>query len=107
MAGQWVDCSTIAAVVMVDVCGLDVDVAQKYVKAWWILLVKITRDFACHPRKSFYCAYLKVNSYITYLVRAWACPKFELSRGIYPPINNIVVIIRPKNLLRASRGHGF
>ena len=30
MAGQWVDCSTIAAVVMVDVCGLDVDDAQKH-----------------------------------------------------------------------------
>jgi hypothetical protein len=52
MAGRWVDCSTIAAAVMVDVCGLDVDVAQKHVKARWISLVKITRDFACHPWKS-------------------------------------------------------
>jgi hypothetical protein len=57
MTRRWVDCSTIAVAVMVDVCGLSVDVALKHVKARWILLVKITRDFACHPRKSFYCAY--------------------------------------------------
>jgi hypothetical protein len=37
---------------------MSVYIAQKYVKDDGFLLVKIRRDFACHPRKKLYCVYV-------------------------------------------------
>jgi hypothetical protein len=59
-AGWWFDCSwwwVIAQQSPQRSWLRCIDVAQKYVKDDGFLLVKIRRDFACHPRKKINCTY--------------------------------------------------